>query len=107
MINELADRLEGEIEYYDEANELTAEARAVQIANTASQHKETILKSLQFAADMEKLFNTPGMNVFLNDYQGSVYLSHGDGIPAVVEKDIYTAARKAVEALEKGEGDGN
>ena len=68
---------------------------------------EAILKALRFAADMERLVSCD-VQIERGDQPGDEWLitvwRDGEEIQTS-DKDIYTAARKAVEELEKGEGD--
>lgn len=84
-MNELADRLEAR---WTDTN--------------SSEEDAAIIKALRFAANMERL-RRDGLTVTVYPQSnGSVILNYNGCDYA--GPDIYTAARKAVEELEKGEG---
>lgn len=71
--------------------------------------RDIILKSLRFAADMELLkkyraeFHEAGPQTRHRGPWGISIMFSGGSVMVRFGTDIYTAARKAVEALEKGE----
>lgn len=74
----------------------------IEYRNRAEEHREKILKSLHFAADMERLCSQGRCPLFCTKgddpmVQLSLY-DFGERVHFYAE-DIYSAARKAVEAL--------
>lgn len=87
--SELADRLD---EY--ESKGLMESLSTAMILNLP-----VIFKSLRFAADMEKLLKSGKSPVFHEMADGKVAI-HFDRYTLKIESDVYSAARKAVKALE-------
>lgn len=87
MMNELADRL----------------VWGRHLCGMTPTEAEAVLKALRFAGYMERLRNDPifYMQEVISTGEIEIVTSAG----RVSDKCIYSAARKAVEELEKGEGD--
>lgn len=100
--SELADRLEYWREKIVESQSIDDDKLSTSaFASVAFNYAKVILKSLRFAADMEKIYEHCGEIVIRkreNPHQEIQYLS---GRVSKSEGDsIYTAARNAVEKLE-------
>jgi len=107
MMNELADKVEilknKATKHIANDDYLSAQMLNLEMASLVWQHCESIVKALRFAADMEKLKSCgPEFALCVSgNYQIRVIL-HGK-VRKFYGPDIYDAARKAVEELEKGE----
>lgn len=109
-MSELADRLEAlknrATEHIAKDEYQTAQILNFEMATMVWQQCEAIIKALRFAADMERL---KIREIRGPRYSGDVWtIFHLRGGRHLMTEGpgIYTAARNAVEALEKGESDG-
>lgn len=100
---ELADRLEYWREKIVESQSIDDDKLSTSaFASVAFNYAEVIFKSLRFAADMERLMAETWELSMTGPWPNGSYVIQTRSL-FTVEKDIYTAARKAVEKLEKGE----
>ena len=99
MLNELAEII-GQLEFSEENRKKSRDVYSHPVLRKSE--TEAILKALRFAGYMEKLRNDPifYMQEVISTGEIEIVTSAG----RVSDKCIYSAARKAVEALEKGEG---
>ena len=113
MMRELADRLDKElVEFEKVVDRLLFSSRIAktqeyeELASLLIECRSEVSKALRFAADMETL-QYCDVQVERGDQPEDEWLitifPDGEEIQ-VSDKSIYTAARKAVEELEKGEG---
>ena len=110
MMDELADKVENLSQRIELAHVEQDSKTVICSLNDLNQEvwksREAIIKALRFVADMETLVKTTGA---CNRVE--IWKSSPDRVPEVFlyclghfsGPDIYTAARKAVEALEKGD----
>ena len=115
MMNELADRLDSELVEFEKvvdrllvAKRITRTPEYGKLADLLIVDRKKVIKALRFAADMETL-RSFDVEIECGGQPRDEWLItvfyRGKVIQAS-DKCIYTAARKAVEELEKGEGDG-
>jgi len=86
-----------------EPSELADRLESRWVDSNSTEEDEIIVKSLRFAADMEKLLNhekTLSVISTREDPDVVVAVKTMDGVKRFNGTDIYSAARKAVEALE-------
>ena len=107
MMNELADRVDAElVEFEKVVDRLLFTTRIAktqeyeELASLLIECRREVIKALRFAADMERLVSAGEDPVFVLGHN-CVWI---DGY-SVAEQgpDIYTVARRAVEALKKGD----
>lgn len=110
MMNELADRLENLSQRIELAHVEQDSKTVICSLNDLNQEvwksREVIFKALRFAADTERLKIREIWGPRYTRDVWTVFHLRGGRNLMTEGPDIYTAARKAVEALEKGEGDG-
>lgn len=119
MVNELADKVDAELVEFEKAvdrllftTRIAKTQEYEELASLLIECRREVIKALRFAADMEKLKKAE-VDVEIiwirAEDRVSLIISSADNkfLPFAVEESvIYTAARRAVEELEKGEGDG-
>lgn len=105
-MNELAEII-GQLEFSEENRKKSCGAYSNPILRKSE--TEAIIKALRFAADMERLMpHMPGFWIEKGVCRCAFDAVAGDASVRTIVNgaDYYSAARKAVDALEKGESDG-